>query len=113
MDEPRRVPDARPGEGSRRVQLDGARLQSQAGAQPRHLCRVDDGGAGLRTRPPPPWMPVGQTAWVCDGPGSHEVTWLVASETMPRSSERPRRRHSAVLACFHTVCLNYGNATKS
>jgi len=33
MDEPRGVPDAWPGEGSRRVQLDRARLQSQAGAQ--------------------------------------------------------------------------------
>src|SRR5438552_398928 len=49
MDEPGCVPDAWPGEGSWRVQFDGARLQSQAGAQHRPLHRVDGRSAGCRS----------------------------------------------------------------
>src|SRR4051812_13128026 len=48
MDEPGGVSDAWPGEGSRRVQSDGARLQSPAGAQYCRLRGTDGRGGSLK-----------------------------------------------------------------
>jgi hypothetical protein len=48
MDEPGCVSDAGYGEGPSRVQSDRARLQSQEGAQPRRVRRIDGRSGGLK-----------------------------------------------------------------
>src|SRR5947209_8123219 len=108
MDEPGHVFDARPGEGPRRVQPDGARLQSPAGAQYRRLRRADGCGSGLKgacrrdfaastgmiTESMIPSRGFQQN-WLCGSPGSRAAPLTVglADITAPAS--------------FRTVCKNY------
>src|SRR5208283_550227 len=49
MDEPGSLPHARPRKSARRVQPDGARLQSASGTQHSRHGKADGGGSGVKT----------------------------------------------------------------
>ncbi len=82
VDEPGRVPDARAGEGSRRVQPDGTRLQSQTGHHAHRCAGADPGGAGL-IRGPISAAKTPDIAWPDVHPDLTSTQWMKIPNLAP------------------------------
>ncbi|WP_235528341.1 transposase [Sphingomonas sp. Leaf231] len=88
--EPGRVPDARAGEGSRRVQPDGTRLQSQTGHHAHRCAGADPGGAGL-IRGPISAAKTPDIAWPDVHPDLTSTQWMKIPNLAHFIAKRSRR----------------------